>query len=222
MKAKYVTVIFHCCKVDCSKNTFMIDHIAWLGHASFALRTRPLLYINPWRLGRIEQPADIILISDSHHAHCSPADVNKLRGAHTRIIGSESAAQEIEGVEVLRPWQSVSLERGSIRAIATSTPGDSLGFIISLNFYDIYYTGDTKFFPEMASIHPDIVLIPVDDRGTFSASEAAQAVTQMSPRWAIPYNWELSSRANPSIFEREVDGKSQVVLLTPQTEAPAV
>jgi hypothetical protein len=44
----------------------------------------------------------------------------------------------------------------------------------------------------------------------------------MSPRWAIPYNWELSSRANPSIFEREVDGKSQVVLLTPQTEAPAV
>ena len=205
----------------------MIDQIHWLGHGSFVIQGSPLIYINPWRILRTDQPADVILVSHDHYDRCSLADINKLRGDQTRIIGNERVAQEIPGCTVLLPWQSIAVDRVCIKAVPAYDPSDprpaakdsGLGFVISANYYDIYYAGDTGIIPEMASIHPDIAILPIDGRGTLSPQQAAEVTDQMRPRWVIPCNWSLSSsganKVDAALFQREVGSKSEVVLLTP-------
>jgi L-ascorbate metabolism protein UlaG (beta-lactamase superfamily) len=201
----------------------MIDQIQWLGHGSFAILGSPLIYINPWRVTRTARSADVILIGHDHYEYCSPADIAKLRGPNTQVIGSSRAAQQIEGCQVLRPWQSISVGRACIKGIpaysvANGSPENgSLGFVISVNYFDIYYAGHTGVIPEMGALHPDIAILPINGSATMTASEAARVTTQMQPKWVIPCNWGFSAsstnRVDASIFAREVGNRAQVMLL---------
>lgn len=200
----------------------MLDQIIWLGNSSFLLKSDPLIYINPWRVTRDIRPADLILISDEQYNHCSPADIQKLRGPDTLIIGSESVCREIEGCQLLRPWQSITLGRACIKGVPaysdspnTAFIENKLGFLISLNYYDIYYTGDTQITPEMTSIHPDIAILPIDGRGTLTPMEAAQVVNNMRPKWAIPYNWDTGTRMDAHIFADAVTEHTEVIIKQP-------
>jgi L-ascorbate metabolism protein UlaG (beta-lactamase superfamily) len=187
----------------------------------------PLISINPWRVARNAFHADVILISHDHYEHCSLADINKIRGPNTVVIGNERVAQEIEGCTVLRPWQSLAIERASIKAVPAYSPADwrhpysdgGLGFVISLNMYDIYYAGDTQIIPEMTRIQPDVAILPIDGKGTLTVEEAAQVVRQMRPRWVIPSNWgwESVTRVDAMTFKRlcEEGTNSEVLLLQP-------
>ncbi len=202
----------------------MIDQIHWLGHGSFFIDGPARLYINPWRVNRPSQPADIILVSHDHFDHCSPADIEKLRAPQTVIIGSERVAREIEGCKVLRPWQSIGVGRVCVKAVPAYSPNHALhpaqegglGFVISANYYDIYYAGDTQQIPEMERIRADIALLPIDGNGTLTASDAARVVAQMRPRYAIPYNWGSAlgsaSHLDAQIFAQEVGDRSRVIL----------
>ncbi|MEP7291556.1 MAG: MBL fold metallo-hydrolase [Chloroflexota bacterium] len=205
----------------------MIDQIQWLGHGSFAIHGEPLIYINPWRVTRIARPADAILISNEHYEYCSQADIAKLRGPNTLIIASQRAAAQFENCTVLRPWQSIGVGRACIKGIPAYSPrsgstDDGLGFVISINYFDIYYAGHTGVTPEMATLHPDIAILPINGDETMSASEAAQVTAQMRPRWVIPCNWGFNSsganRVDAQIFAREVGKNAEVVM----TERAAV
>lgn len=198
----------------------MIDRIQWLGHGSFFIQGPPLIYINPWRLARRTFLADVILVSHTHHEHFSVADIAKLRGPTTRIIGNEKVAKEVEGCEILRPWQSMQIDRAGIKAIPAYSPNSyehplsdgGLGFLISINYYDIYYAGDTGQIPEMARIRPDIAILPIDGQGSLTVEEAVEVVKEMRPRWVIPCNWAPEQAGLARFFERQVGGRSQVVL----------
>jgi len=198
----------------------MIDQITWLGHGSFFIQGPPLIYINPMRTTRTTFLADVILISHHHEDHFSPADINKLRGAQTRILSNEQVAREIEGCEVIRPWQSIVIDRAGIKAIPAYSPNSwqhpqsdgGLGFIVSVNYYDIYYAGDTQIIPEMDRIHPDIAILPIDGNGTLSVQDAIEVVKKMRPRWVIPSNWDTSNPLDARLFKREVAGRAEVIL----------
>jgi L-ascorbate metabolism protein UlaG (beta-lactamase superfamily) len=199
----------------------MIDQIQWQGHGSFAILGDPLIYINPRRVTRIPRPADAILIGNEHYEYCSLADIEKLRGPNTQVIASARAAQQIENCTVLRPWQSISVGRACIKGIPAyssrlgSSDEGSLGFVISVNYFDIYYAGQSGIIPEMTAIHPDIAILPIDGNGTMTASEAAQVAAQMHPKWVIPCNWGFNAsgtnRVDAQIFTREVGSNAQVV-----------
>lgn len=198
----------------------MIDRIQWLGHGSFFIQGPPLIYINPHRVVRRTFLADVILVSHTHQEQFSVADIEKLRGTETRLIGSENVAKEIENCEILRPWQSIQIDRAGIKAIPAYSPNSykhplsdgGLGFIISLNYFDIYYAGDSGRIPEMSRIHPDIAILPIDGEGTLTVEEAVEVVKEMRPRWVIPCNWSPEQTGLARFFERQVGGRSQVIL----------
>lgn len=204
----------------------MIEFVEWLGHASFRINSTPLIYIDPWRITRPKQVADIILISHDHYDHCSPADIEKLRGPDTIVIGNPMVAQLIDRVTVLRPWQTINIERSSGRASIKAVPAynahhpkefEGLGFVISQNFHDIYFAGDTDMITEMDRIRPDIAIVPVGGRQTMNASQAAQAVQRLRPRYAIPSHWgsaaEGGTQVDVRMFIDEVGSTAEVTRL---------
>lgn len=178
----------------------MIESIQWLGQASVRLQGPPLIHINPWRVARGAFLADVILVSQQDYTHCSPADVRKLHGPNTVIIANEAAKDLLpdDRVQVLRPWQSVCVDRARIAAIpaynprkedAASAPG--LGFLISMDFYDIYYAGETGLIPEMERLRPDVAMLPLGLPDVMSEAEAVEAVRMLRPRWVLPIHWSV-------------------------------
>ncbi|MDX2140641.1 MAG: MBL fold metallo-hydrolase [Chloroflexota bacterium] len=202
----------------------MLDRIEWLGHGSFAIHTTPRIYINPRRVPRTDQHADLILLSHEHYDHFSPADVQKLRCEKTIVIGNDRIARELPDCTVLRPWQTMSFGRVCVKAVPAYSITDrshardngGLGFVISVNYYDIYYAGDTERIPEMDQIRPDIALLPIDGRGTLTVSEAAQVARMMRPKWVMPFNYGASvsgaTRLDAQRFVREVGEAAQALL----------
>ncbi len=201
----------------------MIEQIKWLGHGGFVILGPPIIYINPWRITRSAFHADVILIGHHHYDHFSVADIDKVRGPNSIIISNTQVAQQISDVTVLRPWQSLTIDRASIKAIPAYSPDDmrhpksdaGLGFVISLNYHDIYYAGDTGIIPEMDKIHPDIAILPIDGDGTLTVEDAAQVVKKMRPRWTIPANWGATGSRATMVevqqFQRLVEGRTKVI-----------
>ena len=186
----------------------MIDRIEWLGHASFRVIGNPLIYIDPWRVTRSDQPADIILITHDHYDHCSPADVEKLRDPHTVVICNAMAAEIIDGATILRPWQVINVGTVSIKAVPAYNSHHpqqfgGLGYVISMDRYDIYYAGDTDVIPEMPRIGCDIAILPIGGRQTMNAVAAVEAVRVLHPRWVIPSHWGSPSEGGTVVDVRE-------------------
>lgn len=176
----------------------MIDQIHWLGHASFRIEGPPLIYVNPWRVARTAFLADAILLSNDQYDHCSPADVEKLRGPNTVIVGNAQSAHVIGNhVVVLRPWQSLNIGAARITAVPAYTYTNhhpvskgELGYVISIGYYDIYYAGCTDFVPELSRIRADVAILPLAaGEGTMSMDNLAALARSVNPSWVIPSHW---------------------------------
>lgn len=194
----------------------MIDRIHWLGFGSFAVLDVPRIYINPRRIARPPQPADFILVSHADYNVCSPADIEKLRDSRTQIVGNEAAANEIPNSTIIRVWQTIGAGRACIKAVPADDSG--VGFVISLNYFDIYYTGSNKSVTDMSRIRADIVMLPIADAGSndaLNAEQAAEVIAQIRPRYTIPFQWNASPNSSSMdllAFARLVGERSQVVL----------
>jgi len=199
----------------------MIERIEWLGHASFRINGTPLIYIDPWRVARNTFHADVILVTHDHYDHCSPADVEKLRESETVVVTNRMASALLNDATVLRPWQVLNVNRACIKAIPAYNshhPKDfeGLGFVISLDQYDIYYAGDTDLIPEMSMVRPDIAILPIGGRQTMDVDDAVEAVRRLRPRWVIPSHWgTLSEGGTPvdvRLFTERIGDLAQVVV----------
>lgn len=207
----------------------MIDQIQWLGHASFCINGSPRIYIDPWRIQDGSPPADVILITHEHYDHCSPPDIEKLMTPDTRLIVGEGVARVLRDefpLEILRPWQSVNIGRAHIKALPAYTFDDyhpprrgDVGFMISLNFYDIYYAGDTDLIPEMRTIGCDIAILPVSAKeGLMTIDHARRVVELMRPSFVIPSHFgspEGGNRIDAKALETAVQDIAEVMWLEP-------
>lgn len=201
----------------------MIDNVQFLGHGTILIQSNPIIYINPWRITLGVFHADVILISDDQYDHCSAIDVNKLRGPHTRIISDEAVQREIPDTTILRPWHSITVDRASIKAIPAydraaeqTRERSGLGFVISVQYHDIYYAGNTVLTTEMARIQPDIAILPIDGKNALSVEEAVEAVKILRPKWVIPCHWgngiDGATRADALQFHKLVGERAKVIL----------
>jgi len=201
----------------------MIERIQWLGHGSFRIQGPPLIYINPWRIARSAFHADIILLSNDQYDHCSPADIDKLRGPHTAVIGNPAAALALgTPITVLRPWQSINIGPTRITAVPayTFTPHhpvskNELGYIISLDYYDIYYAGPTDVIPELKHVQADLAIVPIAlGQGTMSIDDAASYLNTMRPRWVVPSHWGTlnGTQLDVQMLENALDEGISVVV----------
>ena len=152
---------------------------------------------------------DAVMIS---HVHLDHMDLPSLRrlGRDTRVIVPQGGAgilhrHGFRQVEEVRAgdWTAV----GSVAVGATHADhdgsrhpfgpeADTVGYVIH-GEKAVYFAGDTDLFPEMADIHAslDVALLPVwgwgptIGEGHLNPRRAAESLTMLRPRAAIPIHW---------------------------------
>jgi L-ascorbate metabolism protein UlaG (beta-lactamase superfamily) len=176
----------------------MLEKIFWLGHSSVKIRSGKTIYIDPWKLKRNAEPADLILVSHSHRDHLSPEDIKKVRKKDTVIVAPADCAVQLSGdVKIVKPGDRVDLSWLEVEATHAYNPerpyhprGNGwVGFVLTVEGKRIYYCGDTNFIAEMENIRADIMIVPVGGTYTMNAEEAAHAVNRIRPEAAIPIHY---------------------------------
>ena len=177
----------------------MIDlkNIEWLGHSSFRIRGRDLIYIDPWEVSN-PVPADIILITHGHSDHCSESTIATLLKNDTVIVGPAGCSSKLGGRSVLMKPGDKRLVRDTfveaVPAYNTDKPfhprdDGGLGYIVTIGGTRIYHAGDTDLIPEMSRIRADIVLLPVSGIYVMGPEEAAKAADLIKAGVAIPMHY---------------------------------
>jgi len=201
-----------------------IDDVAskihWLGHDAFRIEVGgQVIYIDPWQISGGPE-ADIILITHDHRDHCSPEDVAKVRGPHTKVITVEAAAKKLPPpVTVVKPGDSLTVEGIPVTVIPAynvdkfRSPGVPFhpkeagyaGYLLTVSGVTVYHAGDSDPIPEMARIRADIALLPVSGIYVMTAEEAAGVADQIRPKLAIPMHVGrgIGSMADAERFKKE-------------------
>lgn len=155
------------------------------------------------------QNIDLVLIS---HLHLDHLDISSLRllGLNTRLIVPVGAAKLLQkmgfnSICEMQPGDAVVHGSLSIEAThaehhsrypPTGLTTPALGFLIR-GSHRVYFPGDTDVFPGMADLDEnlDVALLPIWGWGPnlgpghMNPHRAAEALTILHPRHAIPIHW---------------------------------
>ena len=200
--------------------------IKWLGHASFLIETSDKkIYIDPYALSQGSEPADLILITHDHYDHCDINAINEIKESEAHILGSESVANKISGVGILRSGDVTDFEGIKVKAVPYYNigkhfhPRDSgIGFVIEAEGKRIYHAGDTDLIPEMKELGGiTVALLPVGGTYTMNSDDAVEAVKVIKPEIAVPmhYGSIVGSRKDAYRFksrsETETDTRVEIL-----------
>jgi L-ascorbate metabolism protein UlaG (beta-lactamase superfamily) len=157
------------------------------------------------------RPPDIVLLSHLHYDHADLPSLRRLPATTTVIAprGSGSYLARWAGVHVHEVVEGDRLQVADVEISAvpaehgTAQPSprpitSSLGYALR-NHLSVYFAGDTDLFDGMDAIGQDfdldIALLPVwgyshhVGSGHLTPKTAAQALTRLHPRVAVPIHW---------------------------------
>lgn len=190
-----------------------------------------IIYIDPFRLDEINSknfdkkftPADLILISHTHHDHFSVDDIKRISTANTIVVGPESIKKELieNNVEYAKFESILPNEEFEVQDVVVSTvraynidkafhPKENnwLGFVLEINNKHYYFAGDTDLIPEMNNLKGiDVALIPVSGKYVMNSQEAVKSVVDIiKPLLAIPmhYNSIVGTDEDADYFVKKV------------------
>ena len=176
--------------------------IDWLGHASFKITDKKVIYIDPYNVPP-EEKADIILITHTHYDHCSIEDIKGIVRDGTIILIPPDCQSKLSGIQcvdvhLVKPGKKI----GALGTIIEAAPAYNLnknfhekanewvGYIINIEGKRIYHAGDTDFIPEMKELkNIDVAMLPIGGKYTMDAAEAAKAANAIKPKVAVPMHY---------------------------------
>ena len=201
----------------------MANRIELLGHASIRITGSRVIYVDPWKISGESAKADVVLVTHSHHDHCSPKDVARVSRKGTRIVAPPDCVSALgDGVTTVAPGDCVELDGPAVEVVPAYNldmkfhPRDNgwVGYIVEMDGERIYVAGDTDAIPEMSEVQADVALLPVGGTYTMTAEEAARAANAMRPGKAIPVHYGdiVGSRSDAERFAELCEVKTEVIL----------
>ncbi len=178
--------------------------IEWLGHSSFRLVGKHVIYIDPFQLKGEHQTADLVLITHSHHDHLSLGDIQKIMGPQTWIVGPVDTPSKLGKLgsdvkfHMLKPGEALTHNTIKIMGFPAYNLNKPfhprangwLGYLVEIEGVKIFHAGDTDAIPELKALKDiDILLLPVGGTYTMTAEEAAALANTIMPKIAIPMHY---------------------------------
>ena len=202
----------------------MLENIEVLYHSSIRINKEKIIYIDPFKIDKNYNDADIIFITHDHYDHYSEEDIDKVINENTTIIIPEELLTKllrkginknaIITVEPNKNYMVQGIKFETISAYNTNKtfhPKENgwVGYIIIINGIRYYIAGDTDITEENKQVKCDVAFVPVGGTYTMDFKEAAQLINEIKPKIAIPIHYG-------SIVGTEQDAIDFIRLLHPE------
>lgn len=182
----------------------MLDNIEVLYHSSIRINKEKIIYIDPFKIDRNFNDADIIFITHDHYDHYSEEDIEKVINENTTIIIPEELLTKLlrkginkNAIITVEPNKEYVVEGIKFKTIPayntnkTFHPKENywVGYIITLDGIRYYIAGDTDITEENRKVKCDVAFVPVGGTYTMNYSEAAELVNIIKPKIAVPIHY---------------------------------
>lgn len=182
----------------------MLDNIELLCHSSIRIDKKKIIYIDPFKIDKNYNDADIVFITHDHYDHYSEKDIDKVINKNTTIIIPEELLTKLlrkginkNAIITVEPnvkYMVQGIKFETIPAYNTNKSfhpkeNDWVGYIITLNDIRYYVAGDTDITEENRKVKCDVAFVPVGGTYTMDFKEAAQLINEIQPKIAVPIHY---------------------------------
>lgn len=182
----------------------MLEYIEVLCHSSIKINKEKVIYIDPFKIDKNYNDADMIFVTHDHYDHYSEEDIDKIKKEDTIIIAPEELLTKllrkgfrkdsIITVEPNKKYMIQGMKFETIPAYNTNKqfhPKENgwVGYIIKIKGVRYYIAGDTDITEENRRVKCDVAFVPVGGTYTMDFKEAATLVNEIKPKMAIPIHY---------------------------------
>ena len=182
----------------------MLNNIEVLYHSSIRINKEKTIYIDPFKIDRNYNEADIIFITHDHYDHYSEEDIDKVINENTVIVIPEELLTKVlkkginkNAIITVKPNQKYMVQGIKFETVPayntnkTFHPKENgwVGYVIEINEIKYYIAGDTDITEENKKVKCDVAFVPVGGTYTMDFKEAAQLVNQIQPKVAVPIHY---------------------------------
>ena len=179
-------------------------HVLRKGFAGVKIEAgEKVIYIDPTRISKATNDADMILITHTHNDHFSLRNIAKLAHEKTVFIASSYCAERIEekfdtSVIVAESGMSTEVDGIQIETVPAYNvvnplnhpkDGGGVGYILTIDGVRIYHAGDTERIPEMKDFTCDIAMFPILPRLLMDSTQAAEAALDVQAKIVVPMHY---------------------------------
>lgn len=182
----------------------MLENVEVLCHSSIKINKEKVIYIDPFKIEKNYNDADIVFITHDHYDHYSEEDIDKVINENTIIIIPEELLTKllrkginknaIITVEPNEKYMVQGIKFETILAYNTNKtfhPKENgwVGYSITLDDIRYYIAGDTDITEENRKVKCDVAFVPVGGTYTIDFKEAAQLINEIQPKIAVPIHY---------------------------------
>ena len=202
----------------------MLENIEVLYHSSIRINKEKIIYIDPFKINKNYNDADIIFITHDHYDHYSEEDIDKVINENTTIIIPDELLTKLlrkginkNAIITVEPNEKYMVQGIKFETISayntnkTFHPKENgwVGYIIIINGIRYYIAGDTDITEENKQVKCDVAFVPVGGTYTMDFKEAASLINEIKPKISIPIHYG-------SIVGTEQDAIDFIRLLHPE------
>ena len=182
----------------------MLENIEVLYHSSIRISNNKVIYIDPFKIDKNYNDADIVFITHDHYDHYSDEDIDKVINENTTIIIPEKLLTKLlrkginkNAIITVEPNEKYMIQGIKFETIPsyntnkTFHPKENgwVGYIITLDDIRYYIAGDTDITEENRKVKCDVAFVPVGGTYTMGFKEAAQLINEIQPKIAVPIHY---------------------------------
>lgn len=182
----------------------MLENIEVLCHSSIKFKKGKTIYIDPFKIDKKYNDADIIFITHDHYDHYSEEDINKIRKEGTIIVAPQDLSEKIalnnftkEEVILVEPNKKHEAKGIKFETIPAYNINKQfhpkqnkwVGYILEINDTKYFIAGDTDITEENKKVKCDIAFVPVGGTYTMTSKEASKLVNEIKPKIAVPIHY---------------------------------
>lgn len=181
-----------------------IENIEILCHSSIRIKNKNIIYVDPFKIEKNYNDADLIFITHDHYDHYSEEDIDKVINKNTIIIVPDGLLIKLlkKGIDkdrivVVKPNNEYKIDEIIFKTVPAYNTNKKfhpkengwVGYIINLESTRYYIAGDTDITEENQKVNCDIAFVPVGGTYTMDYIEAASLVNKIEPKIAIPIHY---------------------------------
>lgn len=182
----------------------MLGNVEVLCHSSIRINREKVIYIDPFKIDKYYNDADIIFITHDHYDHYSEEDIDKVKNEATMIVVPEKMLSKLlnkgferEKIITVRTNEDYIVQNVKFETIPAYNVNKSfhpkenewIGYIITIQGIRYYIAGDTDITEENQKVKCDVAFVPVGGTYTMNFKEAARLINKIEPKIAIPIHY---------------------------------